>query len=156
MIFTQSNIRGVLFVGIIFLPGIQSAAAQNGTASVSNKLDLEFKSDGQNYGPGFGTSPDGTKNTVNPEAGTDLKFDNLRISAVPVPVVTVIPPIAPGIFHLVLNALPDSAMPPVSPFVVEPGESVPPPIGNHSPGTLTGSPNRSEEHTSELQSRQYL
>jgi hypothetical protein len=56
------------------------------------------------------------------------------------PVVTVSPPIAPGIFHMVVNALPDSGTPPASPFIVAPGESTPPPAGDHSSGTLTGDP----------------
>jgi alpha-glucosidase len=95
MIFTRSNIRRVLFAGVVFLLGIQSAAAQDATASDSNR---------------------------------------------PQPVITVSPPIAPGVFHLVVNGLPDSAAPPASPFVVAPGESVPPPIGNDSSWTLTGNP----------------
>jgi alpha-glucosidase len=63
------------------------------------------------------------------------------LKTAPAPVVTVSQPIAPGVFHLVVNALPDSAVPPASPFVVAPGDSVPPPAGEHSPGTLTGDPN---------------
>ena len=62
------------------------------------------------------------------------------VKTTPTPVVTVNPPIAPGVFHVVVNALPGPAVPPASPFVVAPGESVPPPIGEHSPGTLTGDP----------------
>jgi alpha-glucosidase len=56
------------------------------------------------------------------------------------PVVTVGPRAAAGVFHIVVNALPGSAKPPASPFVVAPSESVPPPIGGHSAGTLTGNP----------------
>jgi alpha-glucosidase len=58
------------------------------------------------------------------------------------PMVTVNPPIAPGVFHLVINALPSSAMPPASPFVVAPGESTPP-LASQSPGTLAGDPTNS-------------
>ena len=57
-----------------------------------------------------------------------------------VPIETVSAPIAPGVFHLVVNALPHAATPPVSPFVVVPGESVPPPAGRGGSGTLTGNP----------------
>jgi alpha-glucosidase len=63
------------------------------------------------------------------------------LKTIPVPVVTVNPAIAPGVFHLVVNALPDSAVPPASPFVVAAKESVPPPPGEHSSGTLKGVPN---------------
>jgi len=42
------------------------------------------------------------------------------LKAAPTPAVTVSPQIAPGVFHLVMNALPDSAVPPASPFVVAP------------------------------------
>jgi alpha-glucosidase len=41
---------------------------------------------------------------------------------------------------MMVNALPDSGTPPASPFIVAPGESVPPPVSDHSPGTLTGDP----------------
>jgi alpha-glucosidase len=62
------------------------------------------------------------------------------LKADPAPVVTVSPQIAPGVFHVLLNALQDSAMPPASPFVVAPSESLPPPAGEHTPGILTGDP----------------
>ncbi len=102
MVFTQNNIRGVLFAGSVFLLGVHAAAAQNGAA-----LDSNHPQDAQ--------------------AGT-------------VPVITMSPPVAPGVFHLVVNALPDAAKPPASPFVVAPGESVRPPTGNYLPGTLAGEP----------------
>jgi alpha-glucosidase len=47
-------------------------------------------------------------------------------------------PVAPGVFHLVVNALPNSATPPASPFVVTSSESVSPPLGNRGSGTFTG------------------
>ena len=56
------------------------------------------------------------------------------------PLVTVRPAIAPGVFHVVVNALPDAGTPPTSPFVVAPSDSVPPPVGDDSSGTLTGDP----------------
>ena len=92
MIFAQSNLRGVLFAGTVFLLGIQGGTAQNRDAADSNSRR---------------------------------------------PVVTLSPPIAPGVFHLVVNALP--VAPAASPFVVAPSESVQPPPGSDSPGTLTGS-----------------
>ena len=55
-------------------------------------------------------------------------------------VATVSAPIAPGVFHLVINALPAAGTPPASPFVVAPGDSVPPPPGHYGSGTLTGNP----------------
>ena len=58
----------------------------------------------------------------------------------PAPVVAIRPGIAPGVFHVVVSALPGGAVPPTSPFVVAPSESVPPPVGDHSSGTLTGNP----------------
>jgi alpha-glucosidase len=62
----------------------------------------------------------------------------LRADADATPTVTVDSPIAPGVFHVVMNTLPDT--PPASPFVVTPDESVPPPVKDASPGTLTGAP----------------
>jgi alpha-glucosidase len=62
------------------------------------------------------------------------------------PVISVRRPVAPGVFHLVVNALPGSVEPPASPFVVAPNESVRPLMRDHSAGTLTGTtsipPNR--------------
>ncbi len=95
MAFTQSSTRRALFAGVLFLLGLQTAAAQNATASDSSNLK---------------------------------------------PFVTLSPQVAPGVFHLVVNALPDAATPPASPFVVAPSESVPPPAEDQSPGTLTGAP----------------
>jgi alpha-glucosidase len=80
------------------------------------------------------------KITASSDDGTDFKFKNLSISAPHVPAITVTTPIAPGVFHLVVNALPDSATPPDSPFVVAPSESVPPPPSDLSAGKLTGDP----------------
>jgi hypothetical protein len=57
-----------------------------------------------------------------------------------VPIETVSAPIAPGVFHLVINALPNAGTSPVSPFVAVPGESVPPPAGRGGSGTFTGNP----------------
>ena len=56
------------------------------------------------------------------------------------PVLTVSASIAPGVFHLVVGALPNAAAPPASPFIVAPSDSVPPPAGNHNIGTFTGDP----------------
>ena len=53
---------------------------------------------------------------------------------------TVSAAIAPGVFHLVINTLPAAGTPPASPFVVAPGESVPPSPGHYGSGTLTGNP----------------
>jgi alpha-glucosidase len=59
-----------------------------------------------------------------------------EVNADVAPKVTVAPQIAPGVFHIVVNASPDT--PPASPFVVAPGESAPPPTRDTKPGTLTG------------------
>jgi alpha-glucosidase len=67
------------------------------------------------------------------------------------PVITVSAPIAPGVFHLGINALQDGGVPLPSPFVVAPGESVRPPLATHSAGTLTGNV-RSASHPLVLKS----
>jgi alpha-glucosidase len=48
--------------------------------------------------------------------------------------------VAPGVFHLLVNASPLAGAPPASPFIVPPADSVPPPpiANNNAPGTLTG------------------
>jgi len=55
--------------------------------------------------------------------------------------VSVSPPIAPGVFHLLLSASPEGVTSPASPFVVVPGDSVPPPAGQYPYGSLVGKPN---------------
>jgi len=123
MTFTQRNNRTVFFMGMAFLLGIQPASTQSSSISDGNnpRVGQEFKFDKQNGDSGFGDRHDETQTS-------------------PAPVVIVSPPIAPGVFHLVVNALIDSGVPPASPFVVAPNESVPPPVGDHSPATLTGDP----------------
>ena len=54
------------------------------------------------------------------------------------PIVTVDHPIMPGIFHLVVSALPGSTMPPQSPFVLAPSELTRPFVRSRTDGTLTG------------------
>jgi len=56
------------------------------------------------------------------------------------PVVTVDHSVTRGIFHLVVNALPDSSVPPRSPFVLAPSELTPYFPRHNAAGTLTGDP----------------
>lgn len=120
---TQRHICGILFVLTSFLPLIHAAATPQNTLNGDRgrRLNGELNGGRQTDGPearvpGYGSGADSG------------------------PVVTVSPSIAPGVFHLVVSALPDSAMPPASPFVVAPSESVPPPAGDKFPGNLTGRP----------------
>jgi alpha-glucosidase len=54
------------------------------------------------------------------------------------PTVNVDHPIMPGIFHLVVNALPGSTVPPRSPFVLAPSELMPPIVRGRADGRLSG------------------
>jgi alpha-glucosidase len=123
MIFTGRNLRQFLLACVVFGWGSLLTLAQNGTAPGTNAhlLGNQFLIDGKNHVSASDAAHAGTTRGRSP-------------------VVTVTAPIAPGVFHLVVNGLTDSTTPPASPFVVAPGESTPAPIGDFPRGTLTGNP----------------
>ncbi len=116
---TPRKLQTIVLTGVVSLAGLHMASAQTRASSPGTHNVLH--SLGQSSNP----SAEQQRGT----AGADR-----------VPVVTVGPPVAPGVFHLVISKLADGTRPPSSPFVVAPGESVPPPSGKHVAGDLTGQP----------------